>query len=260
MFLFIFILFNVLCLGGLLSAGCRVIVPLIHMSTSHGWGWTISLWKFPGWCMELDLVFLKGSAMSSSVLRVSMGLVWFWAAYLLMGRVVFLILPGWGTDGGNVTSTRGREGGSPGPSLWFWRCSPLSAPAAQCSPARLWSPQVPCSDRSPLIYHFATSWIPIALRHKRLCYQSSSESWKWHLMVSYSMNNISTIWELGPLLKCLHLDKCLLDQQNTEKLQAKNNCMHTLLGKWWIIKYKNTKHQCHLWELEAEEHWEQPLS
>ena len=45
------------------------------VSTSHGGGWTSSWWKLSGWCMELDLVFLKGSAMSSSVLWVSMGFV-----------------------------------------------------------------------------------------------------------------------------------------------------------------------------------------
>ena len=88
-------------------------------STSHGWGWTSSLWKFPGWCMELDLVFLKGNATPSSVLRVSMGLVWLWAAYLLMGRVAFPAPPGWGPDDRNVTSTQGRERRSPTP-LLLW--------------------------------------------------------------------------------------------------------------------------------------------
>ena len=58
--------------------------------TSHGWGWTSSLWKFPGWCMELVLVFLKGSAMSSTVLGVSVCSVWLWLACLLMCRVVLL--------------------------------------------------------------------------------------------------------------------------------------------------------------------------
>ena len=36
----------------------------------------------------------------------------------------------------------------------------------------------------------------------------------------------------NPLLQCLHLDKHLLQQRNTNKLQGtKNNCMHAQLGQ-----------------------------
>ena len=34
-------------------------------------------------------------------------------------------------------------------------------------------------------------------------------------------------WDLGPLLKCMLLDKRLLEQRNTKKLEEiKNNCTH----------------------------------
>ena len=40
--------------------------------------------------MELYIVSLMGCAMSSGVFWVSLGLVWLWAVFLLMGVVVFL--------------------------------------------------------------------------------------------------------------------------------------------------------------------------
>ena len=49
-----------------------------------------------------------------------------------------------------------------------------------------------------------------------------------------------TGWDLGPetwdtllqWLQCLHLDKCLLKQQDTKKLKGtKNNCIYAELGQ-----------------------------
>ena len=54
----------------------------------------------------------------------------------------------------------------------------------------------------------------------------------------------------NPLLKCLHLDKCILKQQNTKKLQVtKNNCVKNNKitkckynwGKLWTRRYKKTE-------------------
>ena len=42
------------------------------------------------WWMELDLVSLKDSVGSSSVFWGVYGLIWLWAASLLMSKVVFL--------------------------------------------------------------------------------------------------------------------------------------------------------------------------
>ena len=89
MFLWLFIWFNLLCLG---SPFCRLEgqVPLIVESAPRGWGWTSALWRFSGWWMELDLVSLKGSAMSSSAFWCVCGFGMLWAAVLLMCRVVLL--------------------------------------------------------------------------------------------------------------------------------------------------------------------------
>ena len=39
-------------------------------------------------------------------------------------------------------------------------------------------------------------------------------------------------WQPGPLLQCLHLDKCLLGPQNTKTLErTKNNSVHVQLGQ-----------------------------
>ena len=41
-----------------------------------------------------------------------------------------------------------------------------------------------------------------------------------------------TDWQPGPLLQCLHLDKCLFRPQNTKTLErTKNNCVHVQLGQ-----------------------------
>ena len=42
------------------------------------------------WCMELDLVSLKGSAVSSHVFLGVCALVQLWAAFLLRNKVAFL--------------------------------------------------------------------------------------------------------------------------------------------------------------------------
>ena len=54
-------------------------------------------------------------------------------------------------------------------------------------------------------------------------------------------------WDLGPLLKCLHLDRCLLEQHNDRKKKKKNYkglkvtaCMCSW-GKLWTTKHKKTK-------------------
>ena len=43
------------------------------------------------WWMELDLVSLKDSVGSNSVFWGVYGLIWLWAASLLMSKVVFLL-------------------------------------------------------------------------------------------------------------------------------------------------------------------------
>ena len=50
-----------------------------------------------------------------------------------------------------------------------------------------------------------------------------------------------------PLLQCLHLDKCLLEQQNTKKAQGtKNNSLHEQLGQNMDKKIeKDKKPNCH---------------
>ena len=83
---------------GLLSIVCKIVVPLIsgvfplwvellQCLVTFSWLWGIVA---VFWWMELDLVSLKGSAMSSGVFGVSVGLIWLYTAYLLMGRAVFL--------------------------------------------------------------------------------------------------------------------------------------------------------------------------
>ena len=47
-----------------------------------------------------------------------------------------------------------------------------------------------------------------------------------------------------PLLQCLHLDKHLLEPQNTKKLQGtKNNCMHRAVGTNYEQDTKRPKTQ-----------------
>lgn len=142
--------------------------------TSHGWGWASSLWKFPGWCLELVLVFLKGSAMSSSVLTVSVGLVWFGAAYLLMGRLFPALLKvrnwWWKCD---VYSRERERRIPPEPCLWFW----LDAASWVLRQHNIrppnplsWSPQGTVLADHPLIYHFYATrkfQFPTALGHKK---------------------------------------------------------------------------------------------
>ena len=56
-----------------------------------------------------------------------------------------------------------------------------------------------------------------------------------------------TGWDLGPfatVLQCLHLDKPLLQQQNTKrKYETKNNCEYVQLGQILDKRYKETKTQ-----------------
>lgn len=83
---------------GLLSIVCKIVVPLIsgvfplwvellQCLVTFSWLWGIVA---VFWWMKLDLVSLKGSAMSSGVFGASVGLIWLYTAYLLMGRAVFL--------------------------------------------------------------------------------------------------------------------------------------------------------------------------
>ena len=69
----------------------------------------------------------------------------------------------------------------------------------------------------------------------------------WYLSIGWTLAPLSqSEWDrLGPfatVLQCLHLDKPLLEQQNTKKLHAtKNNCVHTQLGQ--ILDQKIQKDQ-----------------
>lgn len=51
-----------------------------------------------------------------------------------------------------------------------------------------------------------------------------------------------------PSLQCLHMDKCLLEQENTKKLLGtKNSYVHTQLGQIIGKIRKDQKSNCHFW-------------
>ena len=80
MFFFQFVYFTMFEVS-FMQAG-RSLFLLIVNSTLHGWSWTSALWKFSGWWsfvpvfwwMKLGLVFLKGSAVSTTVVWSVCGL------------------------------------------------------------------------------------------------------------------------------------------------------------------------------------------
>ena len=65
------------------------------------------------------------------------------------------------------------------------------------------------------------------------------------LLLLYSGLLLREAEDLGPLaavLRCLHLDTLLLEQQNTKKLYGtKSNCVHTQVGQILDKRYKETK-------------------
>ena len=76
----------------LFSKDCKVVAPLTYRICPQGWGWPTVLWWFPGlevvvsafWWVELDVVSIKGSVVSTGVL---------WAIcelWMTLGSVVFL--------------------------------------------------------------------------------------------------------------------------------------------------------------------------
>ena len=100
----------------------------------------------------------------------------------------------------------------------------------------------------------------IAIHDKPLYYnihymQTVSELCYWSicLFIYLVILRKAGTWDLGSfaaMLQCLHLDKCLLEPQNTRKLsKTKNNCLHAELGQ--ILDGKIQKDQknpsCHFW-------------
>ena len=83
---FSFCLTDLLCLG---SPFCRL--PL------HGWVWTSALRRFPGWvylCLRSGgwswiLSLWRVTPCPVVCLGMSMGLIWLWTAFLLMGRLAW---------------------------------------------------------------------------------------------------------------------------------------------------------------------------
>ena len=78
-----------------------------------------------------------------------------------------------------------------------------------------------------------------------------------HSLPHYQHPPLEWYWDrLGPgtwdpLLQCLHLDKRLLEQQNTKKLYGtKNSCVHVHLGQIMDNKIqKDQKPNCHFWRV-----------
>ena len=94
--------------------------------------------------------------------------------------------------------------------------------------------------------------------HFMLEFQWNEQQWQWNWVLctryccKHFAGRVETGWDLGPfavMLQCLHLDKPLLQQQNTKKLYGtKNNCLHVQLGQIMDKKIQKTKKlNCHFW-------------
>ena len=97
-FLWLFILFNLLLLGVSFLQPARSWFLLFGDSAPRGCGWTSALWRFlseGNWCLcslggNWILFLWRSVPCSVGCLGVSVNLVWLWAACLL-GRIMFLI-------------------------------------------------------------------------------------------------------------------------------------------------------------------------
>lgn len=81
----------------------------------------------------------------------------------------------------------------------------------------------------------------------------------WDRFLQIHKNEQAGTWD--PLLQGLHLDKHLLEKQNTNKLWGtENNYMHEQLGQIMTAKCKKTKTNCHLKECQEWKHGATPNS